>query len=83
MAGKNLSDKELKALQAAHTAFRADKDAKKIVTASKVKEYCKALDHHCSAELAEEIADLVYKALWKSVVRCDGNNRSTIMPVDL
>lgn len=82
MAGKNLSEKELKALQTAHTKFREEAGTK-IVTASKVKEYCKALDHHCSAELAEEIADLVYKALWKAVVRCDGNNRSTVMPVDL
>jgi hypothetical protein len=82
MAGKNISEKEMKALQAAHVKFRNEVGTK-IVTASKIKEYCKALDHHCSSDLADEVADMVYKALWKSITRCDGNNRVTVMKVDL
>jgi len=82
MAGKEISEKEMKAMQAAHMKFRSEVGSK-IVTASKVKEYCKALGHHCSAGLEEELADVIYKRLWKAVERCDGNNRMTIMKVDV
>jgi hypothetical protein len=82
MAGKDVNEKQLKEMQAAHVKFRQEVGAK-IVTASKIKEYCKALGHHCSSGLEEEVADLVYKALWRSILRCDGNNRMTIMKVDL
>ena len=82
MASKNLSDKELKTMQEAHTKFREETGAK-LVVASKVKEYCKALGRRSEAGLEDELADILYKALWKAVSRCDGNNRTTVKSVDI
>ena len=82
MASKNLNEKQMKALQDAHLEFR-EAAGSRIVTASKIQEYCKALGHRCEGGLETEVAELVYKALWKAVLRCDGNNRSTVKDVDL
>lgn len=82
MAAKTLTDKEMKTLQQAHIEFRKEVGAG-LVKASKVKEYFKALGRRSEAELVEELADILYKHMWKAVTRCDGNNRNTVKSVDI
>lgn len=82
MAAKTLTDKELKAMQAAHIKFR-EEVGPGLVKASKVKEYFKALGRRSESELVDELSDILYKTMWKAVTRCDGNNRNTVKSVDV
>jgi len=82
MAKKELSTKDVKKMQKAHIEFR-EEVGEKILTRSKIKEYFKQVGRRCDAKTPEAVADAVYKMLWKSITRCDDNNRGTVRPSDI
>lgn len=82
MAKKELTTAQVKKMQKAHMQFREEVGVK-VVTASKIKEYFKAVGRRSDSKTAEAVADMVYKAMWKAVTRCDDNNRGTVRPSDI
>ena len=65
----------------AHVDFRKEVGAK-ILTASKLKEYFKAIGINSSGDLPDGIADVVYKAMWRAMQRAYENGRKTVRPCD-
>jgi polyhydroxyalkanoate synthesis regulator phasin len=55
----------------------------KIVAASKVKQLFKQLGLRTDGTLTEEIAKKLVKDLLGSAMRCVGNKRTTVRPIDL
>lgn len=55
----------------------------KVVTASKVKEYFSSLGLRVDSTLAENLAKKYTEMMLNAALRCVGNKRGTVRPVDL
>ncbi len=73
---------DINKMKKAHVQFRKVVGAK-LLTASKVKEYFKALGLRSDSALAEGIADSLYKAMWKGCTRAMSNKRTTVRSDDI
>jgi len=76
------TNNDIAAMKKAHIEFREQHGAK-ILTASHIKEYFKALNHRSDGELPEALADELYRVMWKAITRCDNNKRVTVTPGDI
>jgi len=66
----------------AATAFWNEVGAK-VITASKVKQFYSSMGLRVDGTLAEELAKKVTKDMLSAALRCVGNQRATVRPVDL
>jgi hypothetical protein len=62
---------------------RASKPKEIVVVGSKVKEVIKEAGLRSDGELVQAVSDKVHELLAGAIVRCKGNNRSTVRPHDL
>jgi len=79
---REFTDEDLNLMKKAHVEFRKEVGAK-VLTASKLKEYFKALGLRSDSELAEGIADHLYKVMWKACSRAMSNKRTTVRSDDV
>lgn len=66
-------------------ARRAAKKAPRetLVVGSKVKNYIKSQGMKCSGDLIASLSEQLHTVLDGAIVRCQGNKRSTVRPVDI
>ncbi len=62
---------------------RASKPKEIVVVGSKVKEVIKEAGLRSDGELVQAVSDKVHELLGAAIIRCKGNNRSTVRPHDL
>jgi len=79
---REFTDDDLNVMKKAHIDFRKEVGAK-LLTASKIKDYFKSLGLRSEAELAEGIADHLYKVMWKASSRAMSNKRTTVRSDDV
>ena len=60
-----------------------DEVGAKVVTASKVKQFYSGLGLRVDGQLAEALAKHLTKEMLAAALRCVGNQRATVRPVDL
>ena len=65
------------------TARRRSAARETLCVGSKVKAYIKANGMKCSGDLIEALSNSIHDSLDSAIVRCQGNKRSTVRPVDL
>ena len=76
MAAKQKSKKKAK-----RPARKPARDV--LCVGSKVKAYIKANGMKCAGDLIESLSNEMHATLDSAIVRCQGNKRSTVRPVDL
>jgi hypothetical protein len=62
---------------------KASKPKEIVVVGSKVKEVIKEAGLRSDGELVQAVSDKVHELLEAAILRCQGNNRSTVRPHDL
>jgi hypothetical protein len=60
-----------------------EEHGKKVITASKVKEYFSSIGLRVDGTLADSLAKKFTQMMLDSALRCVGNKRTTVRPVDL
>jgi hypothetical protein len=73
--------KKTKKGAAKKTSRKASRE--QLCVGSKVKAYIKGNGMKCSGDLIEALSDRLHVALDAAISRCQGNERSTVRPVDL
>ncbi len=62
---------------------KSSKPKEIVVVGSKIKEVIKEAGLRSDGELVQAVSDKVHEMLSDAIVRCKGNNRSTVRPYDL
>lgn len=82
MAGKKNTEKSPDQMRKATGDFFALHKTK-VITASKVKEYYGSIGLRVDGTLAEALAKKFTQVMLDAALRCVGNKRGTVRPVDL